>query len=375
MARVFGDEAHQGGPKTHVLIIGVGRYKHLGPARPDLPALGQLTSPPVSARALADWFTAGKLNSNRAPLGSVELVLSDPAGQAYGPGALAVEDATFDNIRDAFDAWDLRCDGHADNVAIFYFCGHGLQKDSWLLLPEDFGESRNNRWAKAIDFNRTFRGLSQCKAGIQFYIVDACRQLSQKMVTDLDAEGTTLKTFVFGKQQLRLAPGLFATANGLAAFGDTGKTSRMTAALIDCLDGLGASYGPGGWVIEAHALGRKVRDLIERRNADLPASQRQSIDPAILESTRDSQRLHRIAAAQPPPVIIDMSCEPADQTDAARFYLVPQGGAREDANAKGRWIVSKPGGMYQFGCTLAPQAPQAVTMQVDPPVLPVTFEL
>jgi hypothetical protein len=46
-------------PQTHVLIVGVGRYPFLhggGAEADELAPLGQLTSPTVSARVLAEWF-------------------------------------------------------------------------------------------------------------------------------------------------------------------------------------------------------------------------------------------------------------------------------------------------------------------------------
>jgi hypothetical protein len=371
MARIFGDQEHKGGAKTHVLIIGVGRYRHLVPARIDLPALGQLTSPPISARAFADWFTNNRLNNKKVPLGSVELVLSDPNSQVYGP--MPVEDATFANIQAAFDRWFARCNAHAGNTAIFYFCGHGLQKDSMVLLPEDFGESQNNAWLTAIDFHRTFRGMSQCQAGTQFYILDACRQLSQKMIKDLDAGGQTLKTFKLESQLPRTAPGLFATANGLPSFGDTGKVSRMTAALIDCLDGLGATIGSVGWVIDTDSLGSKVQALIKHRNEKLPIEQQQTVDPTILENANGPQRLHTIPLASSAKVIIKMECEPDEPV--ASFYLVSREGRREAAPQPGRWSVEKEGGLYEFGCQLGPADHKRPMVQVQPPVWPVTFDL
>jgi hypothetical protein len=371
MALVFGDPAHKGGAKTHVLIIGVGRYKHLGPARPDLPALGQLTSPPLSARALADWFTSGKLVNNKVPLGSVEVVLSDASDQTYGP--VPVEDATFANIQSAFDGWFDRCNAHARNIAIFYFCGHGLQKDTMVLLPEDFGESRHNPWNTAIDFHRTFRGLSQCRAGTQLYIIDACRQLSQKMVKDLDAGGQTLKTFKLESQLPRTAPGLFATANGLPSFGDTGNVSRMTAALIECLDGLGATVRNGGWIIDTEHLGSRVQALMKHRNESLPIEQQQTVDPTILENANGPQTLHKITPGAWPKVIIKMECDP--DTPNASFYVVSQSGKRDDAPIPGRWSVVKDGGLYEFGCLLDVAEHKHPMVQVEPPVWPVTFEI
>jgi hypothetical protein len=121
-------------PMTHALIIGIGEYCHLpgGPRYQDQPAryklgLKQLTSPPASAEKLANWMVGKLTNSHKnpkAPLGTVELLLSpqrytDPQGNAT-----QVDAATFGSIKTAFERWLKRCDRHPDNVSLFYFCGH-----------------------------------------------------------------------------------------------------------------------------------------------------------------------------------------------------------------------------------------------------------
>ena len=54
---IFRDPAHASAPATHVLIVGVGAYAS--------PKLGAVTSPPISARALATWFLDGALERNQ----------------------------------------------------------------------------------------------------------------------------------------------------------------------------------------------------------------------------------------------------------------------------------------------------------------------
>src|SRR5579859_6268834 len=71
-------------PATHVLIIGVGKYAYGRAAQQSLVAgdLVQLSSPPISARAMTDWFIGSFRNQN-APLGSVALLLSEHTPTAY----------------------------------------------------------------------------------------------------------------------------------------------------------------------------------------------------------------------------------------------------------------------------------------------------
>ena len=74
------------GPRTHALVIGIGGYEHLkGGAGTPLPNLlqygnlGQLTSPPRSALAIANALQSPELDW-RVPLGTVDLLVSTAPG-------------------------------------------------------------------------------------------------------------------------------------------------------------------------------------------------------------------------------------------------------------------------------------------------------
>ena len=74
MTLVFQSPDGLEGARTHVLVIGVGRYPHLkdgsGRVLENHYGLGQLTSPPLSAAAIADWFVGAPFRNPAAPLGS-----------------------------------------------------------------------------------------------------------------------------------------------------------------------------------------------------------------------------------------------------------------------------------------------------------------
>ena len=67
------------GPATHAIVIGVGDYPHLngGAERKtqDHENMGQLTSPPVSARQFASWLIES-FHHPAKPLATVSLMLS-----------------------------------------------------------------------------------------------------------------------------------------------------------------------------------------------------------------------------------------------------------------------------------------------------------
>src|SRR5215510_2965035 len=106
-----------GAPSIHVLIIGVGDYPFLvgGSRRPMFAkhgGMGQLTSAPVSTRALARWLLDDFAQPDYHGC-SVELLLSDASGQNFTDGQgvwHAIERATFANIERAVQDWFARAD-------------------------------------------------------------------------------------------------------------------------------------------------------------------------------------------------------------------------------------------------------------------------
>lgn len=386
MTLVLGAGQSVTGPQTHVLIIGVGRYPHLsagaGPLNFVMQGLGQLKSPPISARALADWFTGGSYRNTDAPLGSVELLLSDSADQNYQPpganASIAVAAASMNSIEAAFNDWEGRCNTDANNIAIFYFCGHGLQNDSMLLLAEDFAANKNNPWSRAIDFTRTFRGMACNQAQTQYYVIDACRQFSSNLL-HRDAVGVPLKEFVFGQQKLRTAPTLFATGNGLPAFGDGARVSRLTAALLKALSGGGAKIEEGdkNWYVDTERLGAAVKQLVDLENKKLKPDDWQSVDPTILEGAKGTRVLHVLSEGEVPMVSVPFACLPETAMSGATFYHRRRRGIRKPAPAPGQWEVEIPADVYEFGVVFQNGKFTAKPIQkktVRPPVCQVTIE-
>jgi hypothetical protein len=377
MTLVWGTAQHDPakGPRTHVFIVGVGRYRHLrqgASPTPGVPPLGQLTSPPVSARALADWFMGPKFVNAHAPLGSVEMLLSDKTGQNFA--GVQVDDATSDKIQTAFEAWKGRCHADPGNVAFFYFCGHGLQKDVVALLPEDFGASENNLWKQCIDFDKTYAGMARCRAGSQFFVIDACRELSQTAIMDQQFGGTALISPRLGDSHLRTAPRLFATALGRQAFGDTNGVSRLTAALIECLDGLGATDDGASWVINTSQLGMAVQRLVRHQNEvqNVPENNRQTVDPAGGDHANGPQPLLVFPDGYSPTVIVKLGCNPSSIADKVTFFAVPENGQKQPALNRGPWTTTVSAGFYVFGCSFdlagAPNDVRTVRVFVKPPI-------
>lgn len=273
--------------QTHVLLIGVGRYPYVQQTKT---GLTPLMAPVASVRDMADWLLQTPLHNPAAPLGTVEVLLSalDAADQHYAladGSTLALDAATWPNIRRTFDRWLQHCNQSPGNVALFYFCGHGLQKEQTLaLLPETFGLSLANEWADTINFTETYAGLrATCKAQTQCYVVDACRQV------DL----ATLRTGAFGGQALckgdalsRNNPAslvLYAAERGAAAFAEANNPSRLTAVVLQALQTSDLVDGK----IDLATLARRTPLLMEEANRALPAAKHQR---AVAEVVGDGAR-------------------------------------------------------------------------------------
>ncbi|GAB1543121.1 hypothetical protein NUACC21_57950 [Scytonema sp. NUACC21] len=267
--------------QTHVLIIGVGYYHHLqggdgyrqGFMASQGTRLEQLTSPPISARSFAQWIV-DSFENEEAPLGSVELLLSDVRGDTnfkVGRENVPIEAATLPNIKAAFRSWYERCDSHS-NIAIFYFCGHGvnIQQES-ILLAEDFGADELAPYSNAINIDQIYRGMLQCKAKTQCFFIDACNNGS---VEELRLENANAKCFVTPRlitlNSERTSRLLFkAAAPGQSTGARPREVSRFTQALIKSLNGVGCEKKDGRWVVSIPGLVHCVQRLMEqasRRN-------------------------------------------------------------------------------------------------------------
>jgi hypothetical protein len=269
-------------PQTHILLIAVGGYPFLkGGATPKVQTLesakniGQLTSPGASMVAyynkMMEYHTQNEWSK---PLGSLEILFTPhPDAQAVLPPGLNIENASIENIQNAYVNWKNRCDQHADNVALFIFCGHGAEKDHQYLLADDFGKSLANPWQEAFNFDLTKMAFKSCKAQTQIFFVDACRQITSDMLTTVP----TVQPLELPSQLLpdsRYNFTIKAAASNQAAHGMENKPSYFTNALLMGLDGLVARKDQNNWIVETGRLSAHINDLMQLANAPELTTQR-----------------------------------------------------------------------------------------------------
>ncbi|MBZ9801090.1 caspase family protein [Mesorhizobium sp. ES1-6] len=252
---VFHDPAD--GPHTHVLILGVGSYPWSD--------FAELTSPPASARAVADWFLGfGQtefINPQR-PLGSVAVLLSEPVtgGKAKADRSSARIGASYRgietlrpnyaNARIATEAWRNRLKANSQNMAVVYLCGHGLSENGvTAFVLEDHGFDKDKPFSSLVDLNDLTKAAASLAVPAQLLFFDCCRSdaslgLQSGLVGDrlLDHAGPRRADVGQVAQ--------YATLLAKEAGGRTGQTSLFAASLINALD-LAGSKETGRWVVRA----------------------------------------------------------------------------------------------------------------------------
>jgi len=261
-----------GAPATHALVIGIGAYPWLldGAEQGDAAladGMGQLSSPPVSARAIAKWLVGSHADPG-APLATVDLLISEEGGgQAplgTGEEVFQAEPADKATMVAAIRAWRARCNEHPDNLALFFFCGHGVGRGfDLVLLAHDYGSDPEQPFEHSIWFEGMKEAMRSCEATRQLFFIDACRVHSAKLSADytvkLDPVMSVRTPFTVGVRQSVY----HATTSGAPAFGRPDRPSLFTQNLIKGLEGLGANDNRGEWWVETTGLQRALTGLAD----------------------------------------------------------------------------------------------------------------
>jgi hypothetical protein len=324
-------------PQTHVLIIGIGGYPWLKDGLKWSPgqnvffaSMGQLSSAPVSAAAfyktVIDLHEGGESKQDQwiRPLGSIELLISDVPGTHPILPSLEYDGATWENIYEAYRQWKKRCDSHPDNVAIFYFCGHGLEKANQYLLAEDFGKLEGNPWRHAINIDQTRRAFHGCKAETQVFFIDACRLVALDFL-DRDIDIAALDHAEHLGQDCKYNLTQKAAAHNESAFGRVNTASIYTSALIKVLRGQAASVADEEWVIETRDISGRIHELMDMVEPG------QGYDQRCTHTSNMTTTLIRFN--EPPDVIISLTCDPEEALAVAELSCL---------NADSKALQSRP---------------------------------
>ena len=371
--------AANGQAHTHAFIVGVGAYTNAG-----IPAL---TTSVHGARAFAEWLLTGFQHPEH-PLGSVELVLSPgselgdwpptpaAAAQLGMNGAdirLPVEAATFGVIQAAFARWIRRAGTLLDNVAFFYFAGHGLWKGGPLLLPEDAQlPTATQSFAHLIDIQQTLANMFNVPPSVQCMFIDACQELQPSLLNNVvGAPGEPLQQPTNGPLlNARNAIAYLGSNMGRKAYGRADRAPFFTEELLACLARRSAASLLDGntWSVTTDSLRAALLAASSWRTEEMSA------DPAISPADRANIQFSATMPGTstftaelcqiegPPEVFVQVRCQPRDAITRGRPY-VEVGGQRRFrvVNSSSDWYTVVPkancvaGVEFDAGAQLTPK--------------------
>ena len=364
--------------RTHALIIGVNHYRHLpggsGPPNPEFD-LEQPTCSSIAAVAFARWVME-EMNNPRAPLGTVELLTSPPVEFVVSPSLKRQTlDATMNNVETAFGRWMGRANSNPDNIALFYFCGHGLMKADLNLLLSDFAANPLKPFETAVNISKTYEGMARCAARTQCYFLDCCQQATWIMSQQTYEPGKVLADPRFGIVHTGDAPKFMATAPSLAAFGVKDGMTVFTTALLDCFARRGTRRKTDGkWVVTTAALS----EALGTAPTELPVPGGVQIHPT--DGCHNGQSvLHELNCA--PDIDVSLKCDPHAANALANFHMhasMPPHKPAYDYPVAGPWqfrasanhylaAASFPKGQYQeseFEVWVLPPGPASQTVEI-----------
>ena len=303
-------------PRLHAVIIAVSDYPHLnggsGALANDPLGLSQLTTPGFTGQAIARWLL-NDYNNPQCPLGSIEVLLSPSAAVPTAAGPVNAMSATMAEVEAAVTRWQARCHTHRDNIAWFYFCGHGISKNAQYLLPQDFGNpALGNPFKNCIDFDGLRVGMRKCQAQTQLFFIDACRETPFGLLTQVNVSGDPIIGGAAFSDTVECSAAYYATTQTRLAYGPDNDVTYFGQALLWCLDGVGAIKRGIKWVVDTYSLGNALGQTMAQlgRRHRLP-----------LACNPDPSGMKRIHEAPGPRVVAAIGCTSEAADSVANIRL------------------------------------------------------
>lgn len=254
-------------PAVHALVVGVGEYADRSWYLP--PAV-------ASASAIATWL---QKHSLAEPLATCRVLFS-PSTDLAGSGPTAL--ATIDNFLRSASEWRADAASHRDNIALFYFSGHGFQRSTQedLMLFSDFGNSLGPALRGSVSVDNIFRGLAPRPdapeiARTQLYFIDTSRTVVSNERYQLSRPTMVFDEFSSNPDD-RSAIIFYATGPGQNAWARPDHVSVFTEALLRCLDGEAAVPLDNSfqrWGVTVNSLIQGLHRVMSDASKGLPHTQ------------------------------------------------------------------------------------------------------
>lgn len=327
-------------PGVHALLVGVGAYPymHKWSELPEVPgnlSTGhQLSSPYHSVEALAQWLR-DDLRVHDAPLRSLRVLAS---GSATVPGRYTAP--TLDAIKTSCRAWFDDAHEHEENIALFYFCGHGLTSGQvWALLADDFGlDTVHEPFEATFEPNLLVDGMQKCRAGRQLFMIDACSRPSPRAKRFKNFRPRDLISFE-DNENLAKQTLILASEFGTQAFGQRKGVSLFMEGFLAAVRGGAtepADEQPDTWVVKANALKRSINHAISKR----PGGSKQEVSFGKVSTDFE---FHELAGE--PIVPVQVKCLPSEYEASSTLEVALQ---KRHVLEGLPWTLDLPYGTHDF---------------------------
>ena len=273
---------HGANPGVHAFVVGVSDYPFLPAApvgvQPHHYGIAPLTSAALGAFAFYKWLINPQTELP-LPLVTCRLLLAPSALELANDPSVATVGAArpaLNNFLSDAAAWRTDASSSPDSISIFYFAGHGVQRnlDDSVLLLEEFGNGIGGPLVNGVDVRNLFYGMAPSTtrpdiANTQLYFIDACRNMPEIFTNFETLQPTQIFPVELSGRDNRRAPIFHASIAGTTALGLRGRQTLFSKAVIDCLVNDAADLeevnGQERWVISVHRLAKaldiKIADL------------------------------------------------------------------------------------------------------------------
>ena len=366
------------GPATHALVIGVGHYPHLpgggGKQYANPEGMGQIKSPPQSARTFAKWLIEG-YECDERPLASVTMLIAEKTPAKFlferkgKKASVSVPEATMPNVADAIkNTWlELGAKNH-ENLLLFYFCGHGVGPGHFVsLLMQDFGADANAPLDGALDFRKFYNAMDDRLPRHQCYFVDACRSESTLIQKNPDGAGLPVLNgdplFIPPNGLLRLGPIFYSALANAKAYARPKEPSLFTQALLEALGGAGSGDEEDAWKVKTSHIQTAITYLMKEasRTLDIPLTQVPALggDSGVVV----------LNTLQTPAVPVFVEVDPADAHLAADLSVAGPVTMKRKKAEKLPWKIVVEPGQYDIiaDFTTPPYKKTQISDSVRPP--------
>jgi hypothetical protein len=280
---------------AHALIIGISRYPFLGGIEGninwDTGGLGQLVVSASTAAKLFRWISIQGAFGGTS-IATCRLLLSPAPEEKSAIDLIANGEyraANYVDIQASMSAWgdDISNapSGQEANVALFFFSGHGIEREGkhHLLAQDVLNPRSNSGHQNAIEVDPILSALGGFGIDTGFMLIDACRNDSPE-ARDLGVQGrSVLVPRMHALSDPKALIGFKATGSGMSAYQrSTDAATIFGQAVLESLEGLPPEFLPydrqvNPWKLATAPLDKYVKQHVRERLAVILANSNQPV--------------------------------------------------------------------------------------------------